>query len=165
MSNGIGSLRTRSTPSLTDFHARYGVWLRGRVRRRYGLEFSDDILQETWLSLARLETLSAIRNPKAFLLRVAMNSACNQVRRRALIERVEAQSGCGAGPLEADQVERLVLRETILSLPQPLRDVFVLSRFGGLTNSQIAEQLGIRPKTVEWRMTKALAHCAAQFRR
>jgi len=115
--------------------------------------------------MAKLETVSAIRHPKAFLLRVAVNSAISQSRRRSALERAEASSIGEAAPTNADQLESLLLRETILSLPQPLRDVFVLSRFGGLTNSQIGEQLGISPKTVEWRMTKALAHCAAQFRR
>ena len=63
------------------------------------------------------------------------------------------------------QADELLMKQLVLGLPEPLRDVFVLSRFGGLSNSQIGEQLGISPKTVEWRMTKALAHCAAQLRR
>lgn len=63
------------------------------------------------------------------------------------------------------QTDEVLAKQLVLGLPVPLRDVFVLSRFGGLTNTQIGEQLGISPKTVEWRMTKALAHCAAQLRR
>lgn len=67
--------------------------------------------------------------------------------------------------LEPTQHAAVQIQEIVLALPQPLRDVFVLSRFGGLTNNQIAEQLDISPKTVEWRMTKALAQCAAELRR
>jgi len=165
LSEGAGRLDGHPSPTLASIHALYGRWLCGQVRKRFGPDLSDDIVQETWLRMAKLETVSAIRHPKAFLLRVAVNSAISQSRRRSALERAEASSIGEAAPTNADQLESLLLRETILSLPQPLRDVFVLSRFGGLTNSQIGEQLGISPKTVEWRMTKALAHCAAQFRR
>jgi RNA polymerase sigma-70 factor (ECF subfamily) len=64
----------------------------------------------------------------------------------------------------ASQIDVVLTRQLVLGLPQPLRDVFVLSRVSGLSNNQIAEQLGISPKTVEKRMTKAKAHCAAQLR-
>lgn len=165
MSEGISRAPERHGESLAGFYSRYGTWLRRQVLKRYGYSWGEDILQDTWLNMARVRPLGAIRYPKAFLLKVALNSARSEARRRAVMERVEAQSLSNDGVLDAEQIETVVLRETILGLPQPLRDVFVLSRLGGLTNQQIAEHLGIRPKTVEWRMTKALAHCAAQFRR
>lgn len=67
--------------------------------------------------------------------------------------------------VEADQNDSVLLSQIVVGLPEPLRDVFLLSRLDGLTNAQIGERLGISPKTVEWRMTRALAHCAAQLRR
>lgn len=148
--------------SLGALYLRYGRWLTVKAAKRFGVSRAEDLVQDTWTKLASLESLDSIHNPRAFLLRVMANSAISGFRRTSAqalsIAELDRRS------TDASQDEVVLLRQVIIGLPQPLRDVFVLSRFGGLTNAQIAERLGIRPKTVEWRMTKALAHCAAQLR-
>lgn len=98
-------------------------------------------------------------------MRIARNAAIDGDRRSSRLTFMGAGDSyapdVSTGP---SQDEIIVLKQIILGLPEPLRDVFLLSRLGGLSNSQIAEQLGISVKTVEKRMTKALAHCAAQLR-
>ncbi|MNJ44432.1 putative RNA polymerase sigma factor FecI [compost metagenome] len=153
-----------SGKTLADWHSRYDRWLSAQIRRRFSGQSGEDITQETWLRMAALDGIDAIRHPKAFLLRVASNLALGQVRRGAVAERFTAMTPTVAHA-DSDQLETVFFRQMVLDLPQPLRDVFLLSRVGGLTNSQIADQLGISPKTVEWRMTRALARCAAQIRR
>lgn len=148
-------------------YSHHAKWLRARLVRRYGAQDADDLFQETWLRFAPYGLAGSIRHPKALLLKIAANLASDGHTRRlrsAAYADDFARAG-GSGIHHAIQADEVFAQQIILSLPQHLRDVFVLSRFGGLTNSQIAERLGIRPKTVEWRMTKALAHCAAQFRR
>lgn len=152
---------------MSGIYDRYAAWLKAKLVRRYGVEDAEDLFQETWLRVAPHQTTLGIRHPKAFLLRIASNLAADHYARRGrrALHAHEAGQLVGWGfemPAQADEV---LAKQLVLSLPVPLRDVFVLSRFGGLTNSQIGEQLGISPKTVEWRMTKALAHCAAQLRR
>ena len=159
------SVRRQSRARLDRLYRRYSAWLEARLRRRYGAE-AEDIVQDAWLKIAPLEATLDIRHPKAFLLTVATNLARSRARqagRRS--ELLELNMAPGATGHAGGQVEALELEELILGLPQPLRDVFVLSRFVGLTNLQISERLGISPKTVEWRMTKALARCAAELRR
>jgi RNA polymerase sigma-70 factor (ECF subfamily) len=49
------------------------------------------------------------------------------------------------------------LDQTIMDMPEPVRDVFLLNRMEKLTYSQIAENLNLSIKTIEKRMQKALS--------
>ena len=156
---------SRRHTRLEGLYRRYSPWLVARLRRRFGTD-TEDLVQEIWLRMAAIEADLDIRYPRAFLLKVAFNiglSGDRQSRRRRQI--LDNSVPLGTTAQEPAQNAVVQIQEIVLALPQPLRDVFVLSRFGGLTNNQIAEQLGISPKTVEWRMTKALAQCAAELRR
>lgn len=48
------------------------------------------------------------------------------------------------------------IQTAINSLPDTYRETFTLSRFGEKTNVQIAEELGISVKTVEYRISQSL---------
>ena len=156
---------------LDALYRRYSAWLDGALRRRFGpaiAPFAEDVVQETYVRVAPYQAAGVIRHPRAFLLRVASNITRDHLR---LEKRRLAASGAAvpAEPLVAEghqgaeQMAALQLKEIILSLPAPYRDVLVLSRFGGLTYEEIAHHCGLSVKTVEWRMKKALAFCAARL--
>ena len=140
--------------SLELLYRHHYSWLLGQVRRRFGPDQAEDVVQETYARAAAYQG-KEVRNPRALLLQIARNVAIDMERRRAArpvtlgLDEDEAQT-------LAVQTEALVLKQLILQLPPHLRDVFVLSRFAGLTYEEIAERLGIAVKTVEWRMNKAL---------
>lgn len=148
----------------TELYDRHSAWLKNRLCQRYGSEDADDVYQETWLRMVPYPFLDRISHPKALLLTIASNVALNMGMKHAVRRRQDAHTVMGSHE-EPSQLTEVLAQQLVLGLPEPLRDVFVLSRIVGLTNVQIAERLGISPKTVEGRMTKALAHCAAQLRR
>ena len=159
------NVRSQSRSRLDRLFRLHSPWVTDRIERRFGRD-AEDVVQEAWLWIIPMSAQETIRHPKALLLKVASNIAvtrARQSRRRA--ELLAGNTASLSDSYGADQSETVLLKQVMLGLPQPLRDVFVLSRIGGLSNSQIAEELGISPKTVEWRMTKALAYCAAQLRR
>lgn len=164
MSDSADSLADPGRDRIDRLHKRYDRWLTAVLRRRFGQQDSDDLVQDTWLRLASSASIAELTHPKAFLLRVAMNLAANRHHRREIGSRAEGLAA-QVDRVEADQNDNVLLAQVVVGLPEPLRDVFLLSRLDGLTNAQIGERLGISPKTVEWRMTRALAHCAAQLRR
>lgn len=142
----------------------YGTWLRRALRKRYG-QGAEDLVQEAFLRAARYgEGETVIRHPKALLMRIARNVAADQadssaeaVARASVV--VELADYMREIAQSAEQVEALLLKQLILQMPVTYRDVFVLSRFKGMSYSMISEELGIPIKTVEWRMSKALAYC------
>jgi RNA polymerase sigma factor (sigma-70 family) len=150
----------------TNDHGRYLTWLKRALGRRYERRVIEDLAQEAYLRLSEYEP-SSIRSRPALLLRIAENLAKSDYRRRKTARRhAEALqlSGYDEASAWGDQLESLILKETINALPPPLRDVFVLHRFHGLTYAQISATCNLPVKTVEWRMSKAMALCAARLR-
>lgn len=164
MTDGVDGLQENDRTALAELYRRYANWLRTRIASRFGAQFAEDLMQETWIRIAPYQARGTIKHPKALLFKIACNLAIDAARdpwrrTQALIDGGDGE----AVPEAGSQVEALVLKQTILSLPEPLRDVFVLSRFGGLTYEQIGGRLGISARTVEERMARARAHCAARL--
>ena len=148
------------TSNAEQVYRSHGSWLYRFFRRRFGPEEAQDLTQETFVRVvgANIE----IRDPRAFLRHVALNTVRDQSRRaavRPVLLSDETSLQDAATP--ADLEHQLFLEQIVLSLPSRLREVFFLSRFVGLTYAEIAHRCGISVKTVEARMTKALAMCTA----
>lgn len=157
--------------SLEALYRRHAGWLQRILRRRFGAAVAadaEDLVQEAYVRLAPYQAAGVLRHPKALLLQVATNLARDQLRRvargGAALARIEDVTESDEHGAPADQDAALLLKQVVASLPAPLRDVFVLSRFAGMTNQDIAERCGLAVKTVEWRMSRALALIALQLR-
>lgn len=156
--------------SLDALYRRYARWLGRALRRKFAgvdAETSEDLVQETYARVVPYQARHAIRHPRALLLQVASNLARDHVRRALrgglaprLIEDEAEREETASAPA---QNEVVLLGQLIETLPEDLRDVFVLSRFAGMTNQQIADRLGLSVKRVEARMTKALRLLAARL--
>lgn len=161
-----GASRSREVPfkpcDLGALHRAHGNWLIAFLRRRFGPEEAEDLAQEIYVRLVARD--AQIRSPRAFLARIALNAARDQARRRAARPTLTAENAAPVASNPAAQDEALLLKQVILSLPPRLREAFVLSRFAGLSYEEIAARLGISVKTVEKRMTKALALCGKALR-
>lgn len=145
---------------LGSLYRRHARWLAERLSRRIGAADAADIVQETYLRITPADA-DAIRHPKAFLLSVAMNLVRDKARRDQ--RRSAAQGEAAREQGHVYQPDPILLKQLVQSMPELYRDVFVLSRFGGMTYNQIAILHGVSVKTVEWRMSRALEHCTQRL--
>lgn len=74
---------------------------------------------------------------------------------REIRSRIDTLEACDPHALYAEDVQT-ILHRSLESLGTQTRRVFMLSRFEGLSNRQIAQELGISEKSVEYHMTRAL---------
>lgn len=158
-------------PGLDGLYRRYAGWLGGVLRRQLGAQSgaAEDLVQETYLRAARVEIDHGGNRPKALLRQIAINLARDHMRRHVIrgglhIGGDEAERAFERMAHAPDQEQQLMLKQVVLGLPAIYRDVFLLSRFTDMTYDEIARHLGISVKTVEWRMSKALALCEVQIR-
>lgn len=165
MSDRAGGVGEREADAdLHDLYRAYSGWLTARLRRRFGDE-TEDLVQEAWLRAAPYSRRGPVEHPKALLLRIVDNLVIDRARRKApaplgVGDRPDPQTAADPAP----QLDGVLLKQIVLAMPPELRDVFVLSRFAHLEYQEIGERLNIPVTTVQWRMRKALEHCAAQLR-
>jgi RNA polymerase sigma-70 factor (ECF subfamily) len=120
---------------------------------------TQDLVQETftrvWQNRAKLDPRQSL---KAYLYRIAYNLAIDHLRKRShQPESLETEAASEPSYTHEEQFEvRDKAQAAIAALPEPLRLVFVMSRFEEATYAEIAETLQISVKTVESRMSKAL---------
>src|SRR5262245_17864847 len=109
-----------------------------------------DALQDVFTKLARRpELLDAARDERAFLIRIAHNTAVDLMRRREAHERTREQFGAEQVSVFApasdidDQAFRTALTGALAELPPSQRAVVHLKLWEGLTFDQIASVMDI----------------------
>ncbi len=128
-------------------------------------DIAEELVQDVFFKLwSKRETLTEIDALRTYLFRAARNTALNHLRRKKLESAWEEQEAALGEPTtlgatdddaSTDEVSRAV-NGAVAKLPARCREIFLMSREGGLTYGEIATTLGISIKTVETQMGRAL---------
>lgn len=129
----------------------------------------EDILQEAFVRSFEAGRHNDIRDARAFLMRTATNLALNHVARKehsttGALEELSPDDTPAAldVPLDA-QIDSdrqfLAFCRSVGSLPEQCRRAFILRKVYGLSQHEIATELGISESTVEKHIAKGLLLC------
>ncbi|GHU99235.1 DNA-directed RNA polymerase sigma-70 factor [Bacteroidia bacterium] len=136
-----------------------------------GRDAAEDIVMDAFLYYwERHDRLANDTNPPAYILTTVKHKCLNLLRSRkvqmevkeklafqsarALDVRISTLEALDAEEIFSDRV-RQALRNAIDSLPARARAIFIMSRIDEKTYREIAEQLSITVKSVEFELTKA----------
>jgi RNA polymerase sigma-70 factor (ECF subfamily) len=137
--------------------------LRRRLHGRLGAEEASDIVHDAFARLLGACSVDRLREPAAFLNRIVGNLLIDRSRRLAARPPhfvLDCETDVPVAPEQAQGIEveqmRQRYRQVVASLPERMREVFVLHRVEGLSYKQIAEHLDISVRTVEWHIAEAI---------
>ncbi len=132
----------------------------------------DDLVQEALTRMIRVRESTAIQSVRALLFTTARNLALDAVRRQNVVtfEPLTEVSDPSVFTDTTDvvaavskQQELELLTAAIQSLPHRCRRVFTLRTAYGMTQAEIARQLGVSLSTVEKEMAKGVRLCTSFF--
>lgn len=133
MSDRTGGVDDKAADhGLHDLYRAYSGWLTARLRRRFG-DDTEDLVQEAWIRAAPYSRKGLIEHPKALLLKIVDNLVIDRARRKGPAS-LASNDRLNPDPMvdPASQIDTVLLKQIILTMPPRLRDVFVLSRFAHL---------------------------------
>lgn len=142
-------------PRVVDFF----VHLLGDEETAY--DYAQDVFFDVWTSRQKF---AEVKSFSAYLFQMARFKAYNHFDKSAVKTRFRSEvlktgsESTPSGESALYATETLTrIRETLETLPQKRREVFVMSRLLGYTNEQISLRLGINKRTVENHITNVLS--------
>ncbi|WP_343319047.1 RNA polymerase sigma-70 factor [Sphingobacterium multivorum] len=142
-------------------------------------EIAEEIASDGLIVLWEKMKTEEIISPKSFLFRVIKNKALDYLKHRKVHNRVfmstddweERELELRISSLEGMDEDYVLSKEffalvmqAVALLPAKTQEVFLKSRFEHLSGKEIADQLGISVKGVEYHMTKALRVLSIQLK-
>lgn len=119
----------------------------------------NGVFTEVWNSV--LEG-SEPENLKAYLYRAVRNRALSYVKGQSRLADAELAEEVPEEEIDTSERDARLWR-ALDELPDRCREIFLMSKRDGMSNKEIAEELGISLKTVETQITKAYKRLRAAF--
>ena len=149
-------------------YTQHRVWMLRHVMK-FGVSEADaeEVVQEAFVRLLRLDEPSTHSYLRSYLQRIATNIAIDRYRRKQRSPEVqlpeESYLQKGVHQLSPERIEESretlsALQESLKSLPQKCQDAFILYKVEEKSYLQVAERLGISESMVRKYVLRALRH-------
>jgi RNA polymerase sigma-70 factor, ECF subfamily len=148
--------------------------LKRRLACRLGsMDLAGEALQETFLRLECAGDIGPVRQPRAYLYRIALNIAINRrvaenrrltaAEAEALLDVVDETPDPARTAEARSEVE--ALKRALVELPPRRREIFLAAWVYEVPHQKIAERFGITLRTVQMELKDAREHCALRLDR
>ena len=151
--------------AINECYSALGPMVLGYLRRFVPRDEAEDVLQRVFYEVWRnRDRYDPSRSLEAWVLGIARKRAIDQLRRRhaKVVPIEELRDIAGDDGLElAERYARAnEVRAALERLPREQREALALAYFGGLTQTEIAERLGVPLGTVKARAFRGLRRLA-----
>lgn len=142
---------------------RYYPMLCAYGHRFVELEDAEEIVEDSLLWIwENRETLVIESSLNSYLFKMVYRRALNKLAHIDATQRADTRFYEEMQEMLQDtdyyQIEELAKRieDTVAALPESYREAFVMHRFRDMSYKEIAETLGVSPKTIDYRIQQAL---------
>lgn len=161
---------------MSDFNSLFNSNYSRMVRFANGyvkdLEVAEDFVVEAFSTYwQNRQLLPDESNPQAYILTIVKNKCLNYLKHLKVKQKVaddlakysswhiemsiQTLNACNPSKLFSKEIQNIV-QETLINMPIKTAEIYQLSRGKGLTYKEIAYELSISVKTVEFHISKAL---------
>lgn len=152
----------------------HGSQLKAHLRNSFpSIRDLDDVVQESYLRVWRAKAVRPIQSAKAFLFKVGRHIALDLVRRDRISPVTIAgdlaslpvlEDRLDAAEILTEQEKISLVGDAIVALPARTRAAIILHKVKGLSQADVARELGCTEKAVEHQIARGVQLCGQYLR-